>query len=171
MNFVAAALLMAYGLEESPAFWLLAALCEQVLPPKFFASSLEGSKLELRLLSTLLPQQIPLVATKLQELEVPLELVASQWLLGLFSTSLPACTLFRLYDLLVVLGQDTLVVAALAMLELLQPELLIAADFGEVSATLKATQRLFDADLFVSFIVPLDLVVCRVLMSLTLRCT
>ena len=30
MNFVAAALLLAYKLEELPAFWMLSAICEQV---------------------------------------------------------------------------------------------------------------------------------------------
>ena len=42
-----------------------------------------------------------------------------------------------------------MVVAALAMLELLQPELLAAADFGAVSTSLKTSRRLFDADLFI----------------------
>jgi len=49
-----------------------------------------------------------------------MDLLATQWLLCLFSTSVPACSLFRLWDLLFLEGSQAILAACIAVCELLQ---------------------------------------------------
>ena len=45
---------------------------------------------------------------------MPLDLICSQWLMGLFSMNLPLETLFLLWDALILHGHDVLLAAVLA---------------------------------------------------------
>eukprot|EP01043_Picozoa_sp_COSAG02_P011212 COSAG02_NODE_409_length_22892_cov_11.461150_16_plen_655_part_00 len=122
--------------KEEDSFWLLASVVENILPTGWLGSDLLGIKIELQVLCELMEEQLPAVRKHLQLLEIPLELVASGWLMTLFSTTLPAETLFQLWDVLFCNGSRVLLAACLAVFSLLEQNILACVDFGDVSALL-----------------------------------
>lgn len=122
--------------KEEDSFWLLASVVENILPPGWLGSDLLGTKIDLQVLCELMEQELPAVRIHLQHLEIPLELVASGWLMTLFSTTLPSETLFQLWDVLFCDGSRVLLAACLAVFSLLEQNILACVDFGDVSALL-----------------------------------
>lgn len=122
--------------KEEDAFWLLASIVERILPSGWLSAELLGTKVDLQVLCELTANHLPAVRSHLQQLEIPLELVASSWLMTLFSTTLPAETLFRLWDVVFCNGSTAILAACLAVLSLLAEDILACVDFGDVSALL-----------------------------------
>lgn len=115
MNFLAACLLM--YLDEEDAFWMLSVICEE-LAEGYYTPGLPGLQVDIRVLADLLRSLHPELWSLLQQCEVPLDLICSQWLMGLFSMNLPLETLFLLWDALFLHGHDILLAAVLAVLSL-----------------------------------------------------
>ena len=115
MNFLAACLLM--YLDEEDAFWMLSVICEQ-LAEGYYTPGLPGLQVDIRILADLLRSLHPELWSLLQQCEVPLDLICSQWLMGLFSMNLPLETLFLLWDALFLHGHDILLAAVLSVLSL-----------------------------------------------------
>ena len=115
MNFLAACLLM--YLDEEEAFWMLAVICED-LAEGYYTPGLPGLQVDIRILQDLLRSLHPELYALLQRCEVPLDLICSQWLMGLFSMNLPLETLFLLWDALFLHGHDILLATVLATLNL-----------------------------------------------------
>ncbi len=115
MNFLAACLLM--YLDEEDAFWMLSVICEQ-LAEGYYTPGLPGLQVDIRILADLLRSLHPELWSLLQRCEVPLDLICSQWLMGLFSMNLPLETLFLVWDALFLHGHDILLAAVLAALSL-----------------------------------------------------
>jgi len=147
MNYLAAMGLL--FCEEEDAFWLLCAICENILPSKWLAADLLGTKIDLQVLVELTTEHLPAVREHLSLLEIPLELLATPWLMTLFSTNLPAETLFRLWDTLFCNDSRVLLCACLALLSLLSEQVLACVDFGDVTCLSKQVTGLHDADAFV----------------------
>lgn len=136
--------------KEADAFWLLASLVERILPTGWLGVDLLGTQVDLQVLCDLMEEQLPTVRRHLQDLEIPLELVASGWLMTLFSTTLPSETLFQLWDILFCNGSRVLLAACLAVFSLLEENILACVDFGDVSALLAhKIAGLHDAQVFV----------------------
>ena len=136
--------------KEEDAFWLLASMVERILPYGWLSADLLGTKIDLQVLCELMEDHLPTVRRHLQYLEIPLELVASGWLMTLFSTTLPAETLFRLWDVLFCNGSRVLLAACLAVLSLLSEDILACVDFGDVSAVLAhKIAGLHDSQMFI----------------------
>ena len=115
MNFLAACLLM--YLDEEESFWMLAVICED-LAEGYYTPGLPGLQVDIRILQDLLRSLHPTLYALLQRCEVPLDLICSQWLMGLFSMNLPLETLFLLWDALFLHGHDILLATVLATLNL-----------------------------------------------------
>ena len=174
MNYLAAMGLLFCAEED--AFWLLSAVIEKILPSKWLAADLLGTTIDLQVLVKLTTEHLPEVRQHLSLVEIPLELIATPWLMTLFSTSLPAETLFRLvrfsiavfrlfchsfapdlgyimtsqWDSLFVAGSRVLLCACLALLSLLSDQVLACIDFGDVSSCLSKVRGLHDPDAFIS---------------------
>ena len=74
----------------------------------------------MKMMGELVEQHVPHVAQHLAALECPLELMLSQWLLPIFSTTFPpACTML-IWDWLFAAGSATLLMVATAFLALHQ---------------------------------------------------
>ena len=85
MNFIALALLRAMGSEED-AFWTLCGLATNILP-YYYTAAMSGTSIDLKMLSQLVKERLPAVHEHFKILECPLDLLLSQWLLPVFSTS------------------------------------------------------------------------------------
>eukprot|EP01048_Picozoa_sp_COSAG05_P007900 COSAG05_NODE_576_length_8580_cov_190.797194_5_plen_1695_part_00 len=131
MNFVALALLRAMGSEEN-AFWLLGGICTNVLHG-YYTQSMSRTQIDSQMLSALVEQKLPTIHTHLNELDCPLELMVSQWLLPIYVTAFPAVTAFAIWDWLFVDGSDILLMVALAFMSLHEEDMLRCCDFAEVT--------------------------------------
>ena len=95
MNFVALALLRAMRSEEN-AFWVLSGICTNVLHG-YYTQSMSRTQIDTKILSQLVEVKLPAIHLHLTELDCPLELMVSQWLLPIFVTSFPAGTAFVIW--------------------------------------------------------------------------
>ena len=102
-----------------------------ILPPGMYGRDLKGCRVELGALARLLrPRQPKLAKHVLDTLSCDASLLATEWYLCLFATSLPAETTARLWDSLFVEGNKVLHRAALALLKRHSKGLLAAANAG-----------------------------------------
>jgi hypothetical protein len=89
MNYVAAFALLTFRADEEAAFWLVRACLERLAAPRTYARDLEGLHVELRALAALLADKAPRVADAMQRVGAETSLFATEWLLCLFTCSLP----------------------------------------------------------------------------------
>jgi hypothetical protein len=89
MNYVAALLLLSAEQDEERAFWLLMAILEGLLYPGTYANNLEGCHVEMKSLAKLLAKKDPALAGHMETLGCDVNLVATDWFLCLFCTTLP----------------------------------------------------------------------------------
>ncbi|WIA37952.1 hypothetical protein OEZ86_001329 [Tetradesmus obliquus] len=137
MNFLAGLLLLAMDKDCVKTFWLLVVLLEQVLYPGTYARNLDGCHVEMGCLSQLLQQKQPKLAAHLQELGCEASLLATDWYLCLFATSLPAETAARVWDCLLLEGRKVLHRLGLALLAQAAPLLMQLDNAGEVLRGMK----------------------------------
>ena len=86
---------------EEDSFWLLSALAINVLP-NYFSRRMLGSQVDLSVLRCLLDTYLPELSSRMVEGGLPLELVASPWLLSLFTRDFPSRVAERVLDWLFV---------------------------------------------------------------------
>ena len=102
-----------------------------ILPPGMYGRDLKGCRVELGALAKLLrPRQPRLAKHVFDSLSCDASLLATEWFLCLFATSLPAETTARLWDSLFVEGNKVLHRAALALLKRHSKKLMEAANAG-----------------------------------------
>ncbi|EKX33299.1 hypothetical protein GUITHDRAFT_58412, partial [Guillardia theta CCMP2712] len=122
MNFVCAILLLI--MAEEDAFWLLAAIVEDVLPG-FYHPSLIGVNTDTHTLLDLVAIKLPDVWQSLQTLRLDRESLCSvfvSWFMCLFN-QLPSESMLRAWDLLLFEGSKTLFRISLALLKLYSKQL------------------------------------------------
>ncbi len=90
MNYVAAFALLIYRADEESAFWLVRAALERLTAPATYARELQGLHVELRTLASLIQAKLPKLAALLRGMEAGTSLFATEWLLCLFTCTLPA---------------------------------------------------------------------------------
>ena len=97
MNYVAAFALLVFRADEEAAFWVVRTALERLTAPQTYARDLEGLRVELRVLTALLRAKTPRAAAALRALDADASLIATEWLLCLFTCTLPAevCALLR----------------------------------------------------------------------------
>ena len=91
-----------------------------------------------------LSQQLPALTARLSLLDIPSDLYLVPWLLTMFSRALPLSTACRIWDRVLADGEAELFRAAIALMALLQP-LLLVAGFDEAVQVLQHVPMLGDA--------------------------
>lgn len=132
MNNVVAMMLIALNRNEESAFWLLAALVEDILFQGTYAHNLEGCQVEMRALDELISQKLPRLHAHLQAIDFDISMIATDWYLCLFSVSMPSETCTRVWDSLFCEGPKILFRVALALLKLYEEKILSVNDAGEL---------------------------------------
>ncbi len=143
MNYVAAMLLLALEYDEEAAFWTMCCLIghdtrEGILYHDMYANNLSGCHVEMRSLDMLVESKLPKLAKHMRALECGMTMLATEWFLCLFSTTLPAETTFRIWDALFSEGPKILYRVSIALLKLHEPALLAAENSGELLRTMRA---------------------------------
>jgi hypothetical protein len=135
MNYVEALLLLALGHDEEGAFWVLACLIggdDGILYADMYARDLAGCHVEMRSLRELVAAKLPALGAHLEALRCDMSILATDWFLCLFCTSLPAEAAARVWDALLLEGPKVLFRVALALLKMHEPALLAADNPGDL---------------------------------------
>lgn len=147
MNIVGSVLLL--HLKEEDAFWLLATLCEQLLPD-YYSRTLAGVLVDQRVFSHLFDISLPAVSAHFREIGLDLATITIPWLLCLYQSSLPQSLGPRVLDCFFFQGPIFLFMFGLAILKSCQAELLKCSNDEGVVWTMQEYFRCFheqDSDL------------------------
>lgn len=134
MNFVVANLLLVYQNEED-AFWTFIALIENILPSGFF--NLANIKTDLETLKRNFKEQMPKLSTHLADCDVELEPICFNWFMSLFTDSLSAHLVFRVWDNLMLNGYDEIHKTSIALFKISEERLLSMNDNVEIYEFMK----------------------------------
>lgn len=135
MNIVVAALLI--YMSESQAFFLLATLCDRLLPG-YYSSTMYGTLLDQKVLEALVEKTMPILWEHLVKSDVQLSVVSLPWFLSLYINSMPLVYAFRVLDVFFLEGPKVLFQIGLAILRINGEELLDATDDGAFISILKS---------------------------------
>lgn len=141
MSNIVGLLLVAMNRNEENAFWLLASLVEDILYPGTFSRNLEGCQVEMLALDELLSQKLPLLHAHLANTECDISLIATDWYLCLFTTSMPSETVCRVFDALFNEGPKVLFRVALALLKINEEVLLKCDNAGDIVMSMRQLAR------------------------------
>ena len=126
--------------DEPCAFWLLAYMVEDQLPPHFYSADLVGARAELAVVRASVAYQLPelhdhLAKTALGHIVDHALLIPC--LVGLFIGLLPSHLLDHVWDELLVPGTGALVHASVALMRALEPSLCNATTIEEIHQLLE----------------------------------
>mmetsp|Transcript_23386 Transcript_23386/g.51328 ORF Transcript_23386/g.51328 Transcript_23386/m.51328 type:complete len:402 (-) Transcript_23386:579-1784(-) len=132
MNVIVGLLLVAMNRNEENAFWLLAALVEDTLYPGTYSRNLTGCQIEMRALDELISNKLPRLHAHLKATDCDISIIATDWYLCLYATSLPAETTCRVWDALFNEGPKILYRVGLALLQIHEEALLACDNAGDI---------------------------------------
>ncbi|PNH09536.1 TBC1 domain family member 2A [Tetrabaena socialis] len=90
MNTIVGLMLVALNRNEEAAFWLLAALVEDILYPGTYSRNLEGCQIEMRALDELIATKLPRLHAHFASVDLDISMLATDWYLCLYSVSMPS---------------------------------------------------------------------------------
>lgn len=133
MNMIAANLLLILPTAED-AFWVLTSMIENILPEKYYDSSLLASRADQVVLRQYVTDLLPQLSDHLEALSIELEALTFQWFLSVFTDCLSAEALFRVWDVVLCIndGASFLFQVALALLKLNEQALLSCESPAEI---------------------------------------
>ncbi|KAE8910755.1 hypothetical protein PF005_g33 [Phytophthora fragariae] len=148
LNFIVAFLMLMA--DEEVVFWLLSVFCED-LYPGYYSPAMADIQRDMRVLKQLIAEELPQLDDFTAEVGLPLELLGSQWLLCLFTTTFPSETAFRIFDCIFTEGSFFVFPVIMAHLRQLEPTLLGLDEFHHVLSSIKDAESVcIDGDLFMA---------------------
>ncbi|XP_041976376.1 uncharacterized protein LOC121731103 isoform X1 [Aricia agestis] len=140
-NMLAAIILEVMEKSESDSLKVMIYLVEAVLPEGYFADDLRGLSADMAAFRDLLRIRLPRLAAHMDHLqkisdgggiEPPLpDVFTMQWFLTLYATWLPRESLLRIWDLILLDGNEILLLTALAIWDMLQDRIVAARSADE----------------------------------------
>ncbi|KAF9359826.1 hypothetical protein BGX34_008117 [Mortierella sp. NVP85] len=121
MNIVASVLLL--HLKEEDAYWLLATVCEQLLPD-YYSKTLLGVQVDQRVFAHLVGISLPSIASHFQDIDLDQATITIPWFLCLYQSAFPAPVSVRVLDCFFYEGPRFLFMLGLAILKSCQSQLL-----------------------------------------------
>ncbi|KAF8979882.1 TBC1 domain member 8B [Entomortierella lignicola] len=140
MNIVASVLLL--HLKEEDAFWLLATICEQLLPD-YYSKTLLGVQIDQKVFSHLVGISLPLIASHFEEIDLDQATITIPWFLCLYQSTFPAPVSTRVLDCLFYQGPSFLFMLGLAILKSCQSSLLNCRNDEAVVLTMQSFFKRF----------------------------
>ncbi|KAG2433312.1 hypothetical protein HXX76_008378 [Chlamydomonas incerta] len=148
LNFTVGVILVAVDRDEESAFWLLAALVERICFPGSFGQTLSGCHVEMRTLQELVGEKLPRLHTHMARLGCDTSLIATDWFLTLYCSSMPPESAARVLDALFHEGAKILFRVALALLKSAEAALLKTDNAGDFMRVVKDwVSHLYNIDL------------------------
>ncbi|KAG0365256.1 rab-GTPase-TBC domain-containing protein [Gamsiella multidivaricata] len=140
MNIVASMLLL--HLKEEDAFWILATLCEQLLPD-YYSKTLLGVQVDQRVFSHLVRISLPSIASHFQEIDLDQATITIPWFLCLYQSMFPPMVAARVLDCFFYQGPPFLFMLGLAILKSCQSLLLQCENDEGIVLTMQAFFKQF----------------------------
>lgn len=95
--FIAAFVLLVVR-DEERAFWVLVGLLDDVFALVF---STDGPSIENQIFCEIVRDRLPQLGTHLDAMELPIEILCTEWLMCAFTTTLPCASVLHLWDMLI----------------------------------------------------------------------
>lgn len=130
MNYLAATLMKVID-DEEDAFWTFCNLIEVILPLDYYSQMVEVI-IDQAVFVSLFQHYKPKLFKHLQNMGLDVAIVLFQWFVCVFSSQLNDDVTQTIWDFLFLEGTVTLFRASLAILSILENELLDAAEFSDV---------------------------------------
>jgi len=138
MNFITALLLLIMSEEE--AFWVLATICEDLLP-EYYDKNMIRSRVDQMVFEFLIEKEYPKVVSHLEELCIPLQMITIPWLLCLYISYLPMNVAIRILDSFFFEGSNILFAIGLTLFKLNADTVLNSNDPQFVADLLKKNTK------------------------------
>ncbi|KAM5441479.1 hypothetical protein MferCBS31731_003550 [Microsporum ferrugineum] len=106
MNLIAGSLLLILPTAED-AFWVLASIIENILPPHYYDHGLVASRADQQVLCQYVSEVLPNLWSHFEGLGIELEALTFQWFLSIFTDCLSAEALYRVWDVVFCLNAPT----------------------------------------------------------------
>ncbi|KAL5251392.1 hypothetical protein ACHWQZ_G016932 [Mnemiopsis leidyi] len=129
LSFIVAVLLL--HLEEEKAFALFSVVMKEYQFRDMFKKGFQMLQLKFYILERIIEDQMPDLWEHFQKHELNTHMYASQWFLTLFSAKFPLGLVYRIVDMFLTEGPDTLYKVAVSLLKLSRNDL-ISQDFEEM---------------------------------------
>ncbi|KAJ0411404.1 hypothetical protein ATCC90586_004390 [Pythium insidiosum] len=152
MNFLAG--IMVLFMPEEEAFWLLCASLEPAyLPADNYAHSMVGTQTDQLMFRRLVAQELPVLAARLEQCGIQIQLITLHWFLCAFVCTLPTESALRVWDWFFLDGQEVLFVTAIGILKLAEPAILGASTHSELHTIVRELGTdLHDEDALLAFL-------------------
>eukprot|EP00210_Caulerpa_lentillifera_P005852 g5596.t1 len=137
MNYIAALLLLIMGRDEAKAFFMMVTLIEDILYEGVYEPTLVGCQTEMRSLDDLLLKKLPKLSHLLRSMHCEISMIATDWFLCLFSTSVSSEVTARIWDCLFNEGPKIIFRVSVAILKLAEHHLLQIDNPGEMLKAVK----------------------------------
>lgn len=144
MNKIAALLLL--FMPEEHVFWVVAAICEQLVPG-YYVREMVGCLVDQAVFRILVKQSFPALHRHFKALNVQIDVITLPWLLCLFTSTLPVESSLRVLDCFFHAGAVVLFRTGIALLDAAQPALLEAQDYLEVFPAIREAAAMTSDDL------------------------
>ena len=145
MNFLTAILLL--HTDEEKAFWILAAIIEDILPTDYYSSTMLGCRVDQHVLTSYLAYCLPRVHEHFQSMGAMIDPITCHWFLCLFVNSFPLETTLRIWDAILYEGSEVLVRTAATIIKVHERNLLATTSYSTVYAILKTPLNISAEDL------------------------
>ena len=123
LNFIAGVCLSVMR-DEEQAFFLLLKIVEDYLPKDYYTESMTGYQTDLTMMAILLKERIPDVYNYAKEGNFLWIEATSNWIVTLFTHTMPMATVLRIWDSFLLEGQKVIFRVALALVKIHSDELL-----------------------------------------------
>ncbi|CAI2384326.1 unnamed protein product [Moneuplotes crassus] len=130
MNYLAATLLRVFD-DEELAFWGLCNLCESILPLDYYSHMIEVL-VDQKVFVHLLQELMPTLYEHLQNLGLDVALVLFQWFICLFASQFNQQVTEAIWDLIFLEGSVAVFRSSLAILSIMEEDILDASEFSEI---------------------------------------
>lgn len=137
MNYLCALLL--FHMVEEQAFWVLAALIEDILPSNYYAPSLVGGRVDQQVFQSCVAWKLPKLFTQFKATSTLLEPIICPWFLCLYINVLPLSVVCRVWDCMFWEGNVVLFRIGLTMMKSKTKQILEANDFISIYTVLKVS--------------------------------
>ncbi|KNE73069.1 hypothetical protein AMAG_17334 [Allomyces macrogynus ATCC 38327] len=146
LNYIVGLLLLFMSEEE--AFWTLVVITENLLPAGMYTKTLSGTITEMKVFKDIVKDKCKPILTKVKEGGiVELDMLTSPWFLTLYINVLPNECVLRLWDTFFYEGSKILYRIALAVLKLIESDVIKLKDAMEVVQYIQtAPKRMTDVD-------------------------
>jgi hypothetical protein len=141
MSVIAGLLLVAMNRNEESVFWLLSSLIQDILLPNTYSRKMIGAQIEMKALFELIKEKLPRLHAHMIATETDISLIATDWYLDLYASSLPSETTCAVLDALFNEGPKILFRVALAILKQEEEKLLQLDNSGDIMMHVRSVAK------------------------------